>query len=494
MKRMSGIAEVLCLMVLGALLAAAIAAAGCAGEAATEPPAPHDAAPHDGAAPQRDAGLPPGDGPPPQSDGAAPPRDGGGDGAAPAAVTFTRHTVTTSASGAAFATVADVDGDGTLDLVVSSFGTMGMSIPNGTVTVYERGADLATWTVQSTVVAAADGVKFPNHPTAVDLDGDGDLDLVVPAGFLACTMGGLGSACGALLWFEQSAGGWVKHTVVAPGAALFYHHAVVVDFDGDGILDLVTVGEEKGGLLGGSDRAETQWFKGIAGADRFETTPRTIGAGGGSFPTVVDLDGDGDLDVVSAEYFHGAGDSFVWFKRTAAPDNANPHGTFVRHVANADSGPGMMLRLVPDLYGDGVTRALVANHTNTAQASPDPWESALFVFDLPADLTTPWTKHQITQGIASVAGSMFAPMAAPGIFAVGDIDGDGDLDVLLAGDGDPRVFWIEQTSPGTWATHVLETSLKQAGGIEVVDLDGDGRNELVVTGYEANAVYVYVRN
>jgi hypothetical protein len=89
---------------------------------------------------------------------------------------------------------------------------------------------------------------------------------------------------------------------------------------------------------------------------------------------------------------------------------------------------------------------------------------------------------------------MFAPMAAPGIFASGDIDGDGDLDLLVAGDGDPKVYWLEQTGNGTWNQWVLETSLKQAGGIHVVDLDGDGRNELVVTGYEANAVYVYVRD
>ena len=75
-----------------------------------------------------------------------------------------------------------------------------------------------------------------------------------------------------------------------------------------------------------------------------------------------------------------------------------------------------------------------------------------------------------------------------------DYDSDGDLDVLLSGDGDPRVFWLEQTSPGAFVQHVLETGLSQAGGCKVVDLDGDGANELVVTGYETNAVYVYVRD
>jgi hypothetical protein len=47
--------------------------------------------------------------------------------------------------------------------------------------------------------------------------------------------------------------------------------------------------------------------------------------------------------------------------------------------------------------------------------------------------------------------------------------------------------------PGQFDTHVLETQLKQAGGMKVVDFDGDGKNELLVTGYEANSVRVYIR-
>jgi len=398
-----------------------------------------------------------------------------------------------SVPGAAWVSIADIDDDGKLDLVVSGFGTVsGMSIPNGEVRLYTQGATLSDWTL-SPIVPASEGVKFPNRTTLADVDGDGDLDVILPAGFLVCTVIPGGQPCGALLWYEQAAAGWVRHEVVPGGAQLFYHSAEHVDFDGDGVKDLVTVGEAKGSQGPMTpDQAKTQWFKGTQGPERIESTPREVGDGLGSLPSVADLDGDGDLDVLSAEFFVPEG-SFAWMERTQDPGPNNPAGTFVRRVIDADSGPSIMLQLVPDLYGDGVLRAVGTNHTNTAKSPPDAHPEAVFVFDIPADPTQPWTKTAISTGIQSVPGSIFAPQAAPGIFAPGDVNGDGDIDLVVSGDGDPRVLWLDQIAPEQWETRVLEADLAQAGGLHVVDLDGDGRNEIVVTGYVENALYVYVR-
>ena len=81
--------------------------------------------------------------------------------------------------------------------------------------------------------------------------------------------------------------------------------------------------------------------------------------------------------------------------------------------------------------------------------------------------------------------------AAPGIFSAGDIDSDGDIDLLVSGDGDPRVVWMEQTAPGEFSTHTLEEQLTQAGITIIEDLDGDGHNELMVSGYDDNVVFYY---
>ena len=164
-------------------------------------------------------------------------------------------------------------------------------------------------------------VPFPSEPTIHDFDKDGDLDVMIPAGFLVCTL--FERQCGSLIWYENDgrAGGWAPHVIVPPGDRLFYHRAEIVDFDGDSIEDLVTIGEY---FSASSREALTVWFKGTNDALRFETTARPIGEGGGSLPTVLDLDGDGDLDVASANFFL-PNESAIWFERTGNPNSAEPN-------------------------------------------------------------------------------------------------------------------------------------------------------------------------
>ena len=408
---------------------------------------------------------------------------------------FSRETLDDTVVGPAFVSVGDINGDSKPDLVLSSFGGMGLSVPNGTVNIYYQGADRTTWTKEP-LIEESDSVPFPNMTTLVDRDYDGDMDIVTPVGFLVCKVIPLGGPCGGIFWWEQTSDGWVKHEVLENSQDLFYHHAEVIDFDGDGILDIVTTGESRTtSFFGGDpeDEAVAQWFRGMASGDRFESEPRIIGEGMGSAPTVVDLDGDGDLDIASAEFFIENA-SFAWYERIEDPSDANPAGRFVRHIIDNEVGPSIMLQLIPDLFGDGELVAVGSNHTNTAKSDPDPWESAIYAYSIPADPTQSWPRRKLSEGIVSVASSMFAAQAAPGLFGYGDIDHDGDIDLLVSGDGDPAVYWLEQLGSDGFATHVLNESLPQAGGTQVVDLDGDGLNELIVTGYEDNVMYMYQFN
>jgi FG-GAP-like repeat len=404
---------------------------------------------------------------------------------------FNRYGVDMKATGAAWIVADDIDGDGRKDLVVSSFGafkidqdTFSVTLNPGRIDVYYQGKGVNCW-AKEPLVTPNDGIYFPNQPVTGDVDGDGDLDIVVSAGFFPCQFDKIVKACGSIAWLENDKGKFTRHDVVPSGSdGLFYHRAVLVDFDGDKVLDLVTVGET-------NKSGEFRWWKGVASKDRFEKTPRIIGEGGGSLPSVIDVDGDGDLDVASAQYFTG-GASFVWYERTADPSAMNPAGTFARHDINTDSGKSIMLDFVPNLYGDGVLRAVGTNHTNTTKMPPDP-ESMVAAFDIPKPATGLWPKTVLSTGIVSRPSMGFGVQAAPGVFGSGDLDGDGDIDLAVSGDGDQRTYWLEQTSAGKFVTHIIEPSLGQASGAIITDLDGDRRAEMVFTGYEDSAIFVYTR-
>ena len=134
-----------------------------------------------------------------------------------------------------------------------------------------------------------------------------------------------------------------------------------------------------------------------------------------------------------------------------------------------------------------MTRGVGSNHTNTVSVADDE-PSEIAIYTPTTDPKAPWDKRVISQGIVSRPGT---GTAAPGIFGYGDADNDGDIDLIVSGDGDPRIFLFEQTAPGEFTQHTLEASLGQAGGMVIKDLNGDGSNELLVTGYEDNVLFVY---
>ena len=290
----------------------------------------------------------------------------------------------------------------------------------------------------------------------------------------------------AQYWFEQTADGWVRHDVISPGNERFIHEGLPVDVDQDGDLDLVSVLESMRTPFGTDYAAEVIWFEALE-PGRFATEPHRIGDGLGSLVEPHDVDGDGDVDLISGEYFAGLGASYTWMEQVEAPSSDQPAGVWVRHLIDDQSGPSIQFTLIEDLFGDGVTRGVGSNHTNTT-SNPDDPASEVAVYTPTADPRAPWTKQVISDDIISRPGT---GVAAPGIFGYGDADNDGDIDLVVSGDGDPRIFLFEQTAPGEFVQHTLETNLGQAGGTLIEDLDGDGDNELLVTGYEDNVLFIY---
>ena len=78
-------------------------------------------------------------------------------------------------------------------------------------------------------------------------------------------------------------------------------------------------------------------------------------------------------------------------------------------------------------------------------------------------------------------------------FDHGDVDGDGDIDLLVSGDGDSRVFLLLQEDDQTFTTWVFDEEMPQAGSINIGDLNGDSIPELIVSSFDNNGLYMYTQ-
>ncbi len=189
-------------------------------------------------------------------------------------------------------TFADLDDDGDLDLIVGA--------GNGNLYYYEN-----TGTRSQPNFTALAGTANPLSdvsvgyedivPTFADLDDDGDLDLV------------MGEYYGGLYYYEnigtRSQPDFTRTDVINPLYSIYvagtHHVPVFVDLDDDGDLDLV-VGKHDGDLL---------YYENMGTSSQPDFTERTgdanpmngIDKGDHSTPAFADLDDDGDLDLVMGE-------------------------------------------------------------------------------------------------------------------------------------------------------------------------------------------------
>ncbi len=394
---------------------------------------------------------------------------------------FVREVIDNETCGPAYAVPGDLNGDGRTDLVVSALGPKPDGrVPFGSVKAYlarDNGFDRVE------LLGLVDEVRFPNKPTVFDVDADGDVDVIVPLGFFPCSFELFGRPCGGVVMLTNRGDGtFDRRDLVKSGDRRFYHGVEVVDIDGDGTRDLVSVAETRDSPFD-KGTSELAVFRGVANSPGEFGAFEGVGSGLGTFPAVGDIDGDGDLDVASSEFFGEKRVSYSWL------ENPGQGRDFQRHVISDAQGPGFGLELVPNLLGDGQLAAVGTNHTNQVRKKEDaPSEVSLFTPG--SDVRQPWNHRSLLTGFnpENRAGQF-----SPGLFGIGDLDGDGRRDIVVSGDGDPRVFVLFQRSEASFETAVLEPELRQAGSMLIHDFDRDGKNELVVSGYEKHALFLYRR-
>jgi hypothetical protein len=302
--------------------------------------------------------------------------------------------------------LGDLDGDGALDAVVANdIGARSIAYRND-----GRG--------QFTSLARLGATGHPRRAVALgDFDGDGDLDVILV---------GLGQDH---LYFNEGKGQrWTERMLGSPaGGEARGTGVAVADLDADKDLDIVVPGRYEGEshiyLNDGKGNFDTQRF------GQRPDDPTSVAVG--------DIDGDGDPDIVTANW-------------------EQPHAVYVndgrgRFSASGTFGSGnepSWSVVLGDIDLDGDLDAVVGN------GNLDFWED-----DADGDGRSDRFGHQARNAPSRVymnnGRGQFSPGAAVDSggdnarpIAIGDVDRDGDLDIVMGNDCQPNhVFFNSLRSP-----------------------------------------------
>lgn len=177
-----------------------------------------------------------------------------------------------------------------------------------------------------------------------------------------------------------------------------------------------------------------------------------------------DIDRDGSVDLLlGTQWLRNAGGAY------------EPYA-----IANTSNQPDR--NRLADINRDGRLDAVVGFLGISAPAT-------LAWYEQPADATGPWIEHVIS--------TVIGPMSLD----VGDIDIDGDLDVVigehnLAQPQTARVIIFENADGlgETWAAHIAYTGDEHHDGTQLVDIDTDGDLDIVSIGWGHARVLLYRNN
>lgn len=293
----------------------------------------------------------------------------------------------------------------------------------------------------------------PAHVSAADIDGDGDLDILVACmGLLFPSNDRIGSV---VILENDGRQNFTPRTIIDRIARVTDVRAA--DFNGDGRLDLA-VGQF------GYDDGETRWLENL-GDWRFRS--HMLQTLSGVIHTIpADVDHDGDMDIVSLV-------SQEWEEVYVFENNGR--GSFKPHLvwgsSNEDYGSSG-IRLV-DLNQDGRLDVLLTNGDafDYLPPRPRPWHSVQWLENL-GDFKF---SHRFIGRFPGASGAVAA-----------DLDGDGDLDVAavtcynLWDQPDAQsIGWFENDGQQNFTLRDISATPTHLISLEAADMNRDDKPDLV---------------
>jgi len=350
-------------------------------------------------------------------------------------LSFTEHAIATQTAGETSVYAVDLDGDGDIDVLSSSRG-------DGKVNWYENNGSESFTTNTITTNGWGNAESF--HPA--DIDADGDIDVLVALWL-----------DNKIAWYENDGSeNFTAHEISisstnSDGTTERAKSVYAVDLNGDGHLEFLA-GLDDGSAGEGSEN-HLAWFEND-GAENF--TEHVISTTYDEISSVyaADIDGDNDIDFLSSA---SSSDIIAWYQNDGS-NNFTPQ-TIASHSSESSHSRSIHSA---DINGDGYIDVISPSSINT----------------------TSWYQND---GSGNFTTNTFNTNERPVAVYGKDMDGDNDVDIIVAIIDYPsftnnKIAWYENDGSANFTVHEISTSTQNTQAVFPVDLDGDGDIDIIAGG------------
>ncbi len=440
--------------------------------------------------------------------------------------------------GAAFLQAGDINGNGINEIICTS--GIGESYDqykkDGSVAIFTwDGEDVDSWQMH----VIYDELGWPNETIIRDVDGDGLNDIMVMDGKLSQAFPS------GIFYFKNLRNeitlqdNWDLKIIYQDETEdeelknPAYHRIWFTDITGNGLEDFITTKLLFSKWKKNERFMWMEWFEN--NGDGTFTGPHEIGDGGGFYLTLMDVDGDGNEDVVASQYFifdmdppsfkvkEGIwGDSMLWFKNPGTQGNIyEPWERFTIdnfYTSKNPIGRGYDV-IVSDLNNDGKPEMVVPTHNHQdflPSGDERFWPSGIYLFNIPEnpEKAGNWLPITIDAGDRALDLREFSPISSeyreavdadafavdrsgspinqgtPGHTRVADIYGNGRQDIVVAGDGKGVVYLYKNDGMQGSTLYLRRAVLyydRECMPAEaiVLDIDKNGKKDIIISVYDS---------